>query len=291
MREPVDLTAHINATVERGNPADFPVTLKPVFVQKNGALEAVPRRLAVVRNDTNAPLGIVSDRYSLVPHQQILDLVDQATAQLDVGTVPRGVFVDRGGARMRALFKFPTLARPVANGDDICPFVKVQNTYDGTSRIAVHIGAFRFVCTNLAVGGGGTFAGGFMAVHAGEIPIAKVAEELGSYLARFEAIVELYRAWSAQPLGNEEFHAILEDWPKRAAEAIRRRVSNTNGLRPSTRAITRAPGTRHITCGVPRPRSISWNESTVRSRCASVPTRRRKHKSQGTRLGFFSICT
>ena len=93
---------------------------------------------------------------------------------------------------------FPALAQPVAAGDDICPCLKIENTYDGTARIAVHIGAFRFTCTNLAVGGGGAFAGGFMAVHAGEIPIAGIASELRTYLARFELVVALYRQWREQ---------------------------------------------------------------------------------------------
>jgi len=33
--------------------------------------------------------------------------------------VPLGVYVDRGGARMRAVFKFPTLAQAVADRDGI----------------------------------------------------------------------------------------------------------------------------------------------------------------------------
>ena len=39
--------------------------------------------------------------------------------------------------------------------DQICPCLKLENSYDGTSKVTVHIGAFRFVCMNLAVGGGG----------------------------------------------------------------------------------------------------------------------------------------
>ena len=132
---------------------------------------------------------VVSERYTLVPHQKILDSVEQAIAPLDVGPIPRGVFVDCKGTRMRALFKFPSLAEPVSQDDDICPCLKIQNTYDGTSRILIHIGAFRFVCTNLAVGGGGVFAGGFMSVHAGEIPLDDVSRQLASYLAGFETIV------------------------------------------------------------------------------------------------------
>ena len=48
---------------------------------------------------------------------------------------------------------FAALASPVLGRDEICPCLQVRNTYDGSARIAVHIGAFRFVCTNLAVGG------------------------------------------------------------------------------------------------------------------------------------------
>ena len=97
---------------------------------------------------------------------------------------------------MRALYKFPTLAQPVLGDDEICPCLQVRNTYDGSSRIALHIGAFRFVCTNLSVGGGGAFAGGFVSIHAGEIPIELMASKLSSYLERFDTIVAMYRQWS-----------------------------------------------------------------------------------------------
>jgi Domain of unknown function (DUF932) len=216
----VDLGSHINETVERGHPADFPITLKPVYYASDGNFEAVPKRLAVVREDTGQPISVVSDRYTLVPHQRILDAVEEAVRPLNLGPVPRGIYVDRQGARMRAIFKFLALARPVLDGDEICPCLKIQNTYDGTSRIAIHIGAFRFVCTNLAVGGGGVFAGGFMSVHAGEIPIEKVAEQLGSYLGGFERIVEMYRSWADKWLEQGSLASALEGIPKRHAKGI-----------------------------------------------------------------------
>jgi hypothetical protein len=224
-RRTVDLTAHLNQTVERGHPADFPVGLKPLFARTDGSFTQMPGRRAVVREDTGQPIAVVSDRYTLVPHQQILDLVASATAGLDVGPVPRGVYVDRNGARMRAVFKFPALARPVTPGDEICPCLKVQNTYDGSSRIAIHIGAFRFVCTNLAVGGGGAFAGGFMAIHQGEIPIEEMSERLGSYLARFDVIVELYQAWLQRAWEAAEAEAVAERLPKE----LMKRLTNGQG--------------------------------------------------------------
>jgi hypothetical protein len=221
MRQVVDLSAHINETRDVGNPADFPISLRPLhFAGADNAMEPVPGRFAVVREDTSKPIAIVSNRYSLVPHQSILDTVQSAIEPLDVGPVPRGIYVDRQGARMRALFKFPSLAKPVSDSGEICPCLKLENTYDGTARIAIHIGAFRFVCTNLSVGGGGVFAGGFMSIHAGEIPIEEVGEQLATYLQGFAAIVELYRFWSEASFNQESLPQIFQGVPKRHCDRI-----------------------------------------------------------------------
>jgi hypothetical protein len=225
--QPVDLSAHINMTHESGNPAAFPTELRQIYIPNNGSMEPVNHRRAVVRTDTGQPVAIVSDRYALIPHQRILDVVEEAIKPLDVGVVPKGIYVDRQGARMRALYKFPALAKPVLQGDPICPCLKIENTYDGTSKIAVHIGAFRFVCTNLAFGGGGVFAGGFLSVHAGEVPIEKVAEQLSSYLTGFEAIVDLYRAWSEIRMNHDSVHEIFSGVPKRHAERIGQAITNS----------------------------------------------------------------
>jgi len=224
-RLPVDLSAHINQTVERGHPADFPVALAPVFVERGGSYEPVPHRRAVIREDTGTAIAVVSNRYSLVLHQRILEIMEEAIRPLEVGPVPRGIFVDRQGARMRALFKFPSLQKPVRAGDPICPCLKIQNTYDGTSRISIYIGAFRFVCTNLAVGGGGAFAGGFMSVHAGEIPIEEVAAQLASYLRGFAAIVALYAAWAEIALSPDDVRRLLEPFTGRHRGEIERGIA------------------------------------------------------------------
>jgi len=230
-RTPIDLTSHLNQDVTRGNLADFPVTLRPIYQSVLDRYTAIPKRQAVVREDTGQVLAVVSDRYTLVPHQRILELVEDAIAPLDVGAVPRGIYVDRQGARLRALFKFPSLAQPVVNDDTLCPCLKIQNTYDKSSRIAIHVGAFRFVCTNLAVGGGGVFAGGFMAVHAGEVPIMDVTKQLTSYLEVFERIVALYRRWVDTEATPETIDRVLGALSGRVETTLRAEL-------PPTRRVT-----------------------------------------------------
>ena len=215
-RQAIDLSSHLNQTIERGHPADFPTSLRPVAYQAdNGAFHTLPHRLAVVRDDRGEALSVVSERYTRVPHQKLLTVMEEAVCDLDVGPVPRGVYVDRGGARMRALFKFPALRQSLTRGDEICPCVQIANTYDATSRIRVSIGAFRFVCTNLAVGGGGVFAGGFMAVHAGEIPVEEVGQQLTEFLSGFEQIVAIYQSWMQMPLEVELLSEAFKNMGKR----------------------------------------------------------------------------
>ena len=192
----VDLNDYLNRGVAVGNPADFRVGRKPIFIDNSLGITTIPNRVALVRTDTGMPISIVSDRYTVVEHQTILDGVSKAIKGLDVGEAPSGVYVDRRGARMRALFKFPALARDIVKPmgmtcpdpsyrDKLCPVIKIENTYDGTSRVSIHVGAFRFVCTNLAVGGGGVFAGGFMSIHVGDIQIDGVMKQLSEYLYQF----------------------------------------------------------------------------------------------------------
>lgn len=226
-RRVIDLAAHINQTVERGHRADFAVSLKPVCYDTGDGAIPIPKRVAVVREDTGEALAVVSTKYRLIPHQELLSVVQSATRTLDVGPVPRGVYVDRGGARMRALYKFPGLTSTITGMDGVCPCVKLTNTYDGTSRVGVQIGAFRFVCTNLAVGGGGAFAGGFLAVHTGEIPVGEITERLESYLTGFQKIVATYRAWADQDLDRHRFREILNTFPKRARDRIELETKRT----------------------------------------------------------------
>ena len=150
MRQTVDLNDHLNDTALMDKAPD--VELRKLYLE--GAQE-VPSSRAVVRVDTGESLAVVSDQYTLVKHNNILRVVDDVVEKVGggAGKVPRGIYFEKHGAKLRALYKFPHLARTLEGDDTLCPLVSVANSYDGTTRVAVGIGAFRFVCTNLAIGG------------------------------------------------------------------------------------------------------------------------------------------
>jgi hypothetical protein len=74
------------------------------------------------------------------------------------------------------------------------------------------------------------FAGGFIAVHAGEIPIKEMAEQLSGYLTNFEPIAELYRFWPDKRLQSEILDEIFGSVPKRPRKAIREEISRKRAV-------------------------------------------------------------
>ena len=61
-RPPIDLTSHLNQDVTRGNPADFPVMLRSIYQSNQDRYAAIPKRQAVVREDTGQEIGRASCR-------------------------------------------------------------------------------------------------------------------------------------------------------------------------------------------------------------------------------------
>ena len=49
---------------------DFAIELHPISTEPGGFI--VPNRLAVMRTDTMRPMGIVSKKYALLPHADVV---------------------------------------------------------------------------------------------------------------------------------------------------------------------------------------------------------------------------
>jgi Domain of unknown function (DUF932) len=227
-RQPVDLNSHMNLNVIRGGIADFELVSTPVMFQNpaTGAMDSFDSRTVITRADTGKALSVVSDRYSIVNHRDLLTTIESAIEGLDVGPVPRGIYLENDGRKMRAIFKFPTLERAIQvhaldrRTDRLCPLIKVSNSLDGTSRIMIEIGAFSFVCTNFAVGGSGIFAGGFMSIHQGNIALEAAADQMRAFLCKFDAILNLFAYWADVQAAPELHERAIRTLPGRYARRL-----------------------------------------------------------------------
>jgi len=226
MRQVVDLNQPLRETALVGQAPD--VELRRLYLDGG---QDVPGSRAVVRVDTGEALAVVSDQYRLVKHNELLALIDGVIDKVGGSTskVPRGVYFEKGGAKLRALYKFPHLTQTLEGTDTLCPLVSVANSYDGTTRVAVGIGAFRFVCTNLAIGGGGAFASGFRSLHKGEISFERVKEDLESYLNQFDHIIKLYRKFLAFPWNQPRYEQVVEPLRKELGERHATHVLGADG--------------------------------------------------------------
>ena len=126
---------------------DFPVELKPIFALREGHISgiSIEGRRAVVRMDTNKVIGIVSDKYQLLRHGEVIESFNKAFEGMDFVS---NFVIKNNGSRMFARYSFPNNRIEVREGDFISMQLIVKNSYDGNSSLQIMLGAFRLVCSN-----------------------------------------------------------------------------------------------------------------------------------------------
>ena len=100
----------------------------------------------IVRTDTNAVLGCVTDEYRMVTNQQVLDaalpILESHNAELKEAIS----FGD--GERTTWKWIIPDVQVKVKEGDYVTPEIIIRNSYDSSLQVHVLAGAFRLVCSN-----------------------------------------------------------------------------------------------------------------------------------------------
>jgi hypothetical protein len=124
------------------NEYDFPVRLSPI-VAENQIL--IPKKSAVIRTDTNEPIGVVSDKYALVKHSEVVNSFREA---LNKDDYEERLEVTKGGALLFATYKLSGTQVEVKKGDFLALQFVAKNSYDGSRSFSLMMGALRLVCTN-----------------------------------------------------------------------------------------------------------------------------------------------
>jgi phage/plasmid-like protein (TIGR03299 family) len=124
---------------------DWPVAVQPAYVMDADANpRPIPHRLAVVRGDTGAPLGVVGERYEPVQNETLLNLVRSVS---DPESKVVGSQVVDGGASFHLTASVPGLARAI-KGDALDGRITISNSHDGSGALRLSMMIFRLVCTN-----------------------------------------------------------------------------------------------------------------------------------------------
>lgn len=122
---------------------DFPVKISEIKADDI----VIPSRYAVIRTDTNEPLGIISDKYQLVSHKLVIDSFRQALIKTKMD-FEENISLSSNGAYLNAKYNFPDRKDEIAEGDYISMQIWLENSYDTTTSIKFILGALRLACAN-----------------------------------------------------------------------------------------------------------------------------------------------
>ena len=127
---------------------DFDVEMRDVFVSDDRHGHAhiwAERHMGIVRSDTNAILGIVSDRYKLVQHRDALAFVTEICENFDA-RIDR-IWSLSGGAKIRAMIRYKRDV-DIAGIDEIRPWLLFTTSHDGTESVAMTVVPTQISCLN-----------------------------------------------------------------------------------------------------------------------------------------------
>jgi len=124
---------------------DWNVSLRPVYrTNRNGDLQLIEDRRCVVRDDTDAELGLVSDKW--VPSQNY-EQVDFIDALIGEGAKIESAGSLRGGKRVWFLVDLKATFEPV-KGDPVENYLLLLNGHDGMTCLQAIGTGVRVVCAN-----------------------------------------------------------------------------------------------------------------------------------------------
>lgn len=178
----------------------FKVELAPVQARYKGWKVAIPDRMAVIRVERtkHIPLGIVSTKYELLKHA---DVVNGFRRALGGEVFKEDIKLARNGAQLYATFSLPERRIEVSPGDEISLQFIVKNSYDGSNALQIMLGAFRLVCTNGMMIGKKLFT--FTQKHIGSekgIDAVKIREKVEMIAEQFEKSLPIMRQMVETPV-------------------------------------------------------------------------------------------
>lgn len=189
--------------------------LEPIF---HGRLKKkpIPTRFAVIDiNNDNHFFDVVSDRYHLVTHEEVVhDLLSSVPTEFGDSEVSIKIY--GGGARVRADVTFPNLPESIGQikeGDKVNPRVSAYSSLDRSTYHGIITGAEQLVCANGLV----SFVAGDMNkrkhIIGSTITPEQFTADVQTFLTEFSQTTDLWRTWANRQLEKTEFKEVMEALP------------------------------------------------------------------------------
>jgi hypothetical protein len=181
---------------------DFPVELRPVFTTSNKTKIEMPRKLAVVRTDTDTSLGIVSDKYAFLKHADVISGFREA---LSGQKYSEDISLQRDGAQLFVKYTLKDVQAEVQKGDIVGMQLIARNSYDGSTQLHLSLGSLRLVCGNGMVVTKSFIE--FSHKHVGEtlaLNVGDVKQSIDGMIAKFQTVLPFMQNMSRTTLAKDD---------------------------------------------------------------------------------------
>lgn len=180
-------------------------------------------RLPVGKAERRIPVGVVSNRYMLVQHTEVGDrcLSAIAKAGVDVTKVRCEIGLSELDEWMNLRFYFPECYSYRAHdGEQLELRVEVFNSVEGSTRLTILSGWFRFVCSNGLVIGESLLE--VRDIHNPSLDLIKIEEAIAKAVLQGKLDQERLARWRDCQVDKKEIAAWVDDavaerWGKKAA--------------------------------------------------------------------------
>jgi len=187
---------------------------------------------AIINPDTNDLFSIVSPKYKIVKHIDILSKVEDAIVKhIEYGAPKRTIATFENGARMQAKYIFPDVSVNIKGADNIHPSIEIRNGYDGMWGFGVMFGAFRLVCSNGLVIGQKEL--NFRKKHFNPAQQFLSQDMLSDSMEAFSEKTEIWKTWAENVMEQAQIAKAMEDMDLREKE-----VDGINNVIETSTGIT-----------------------------------------------------
>ena len=190
---------------------DFPVAQTPIYLTTDSESEGhrvkeIEGHRAIVRPDTGAVLGLVSDQYKLVTHKQ--SLAPHLEKLGKEGWTIGNVRLERNGARSYVELHNKLETRAVRVGDVVGTRLLLSNSYDGSTGVVSSGGYLVLWCLN----GATTTQGGLTSSlrHSGDV-FQNIDTQANRLWNNFDQAINLYRGLAETGVSPEIAKAIIQE--------------------------------------------------------------------------------
>lgn len=185
---------------------NWKVLQAPVLFEGNG-LKPFAHKLVNYRDDSGAPLGIVSDSYRVVQNSTAFAFLDSFLGESIEMYTRAGSW--KGGARVYIRAKLPGMLKFAGNEADLGEkYIDFHTSHDGSGSIEASLLAWRLVCSN-GLKAFKKIAGGKVR-HTMNLSLDSIRESIGLMNQQFNIMETLSNKMAAAPFEVSKLPNVLE---------------------------------------------------------------------------------